>query len=939
MSGCRLFPLESIIALFCILILGAPISAQLSDEDIAALRDRGERDGWTFTVTKNPATEIPLSRLAAAKEPVGWRDLFSSKSAATQGELPQRYDWREVTGCPPIRNQGSCGSCWAFSTVGAMECNILIKDDKVVDLSEQWLVSCNTDGHSCDGGWYCFDYFWWKPDPCGGVGAVMETDFGYTAMDVPCDCPYPHKYFIETWDFVGSYEPDIPAIKQAIMDHGPVSVGVYAGDAMQSYGGGVFNVDVGDWTNHLVVLVGWDDTQGTEGVWIMRNSWGGGWGEDGYMRIEYGCSRIGYSAAYIEYRGVQRIGLGETDFSDALGDGDGVLEGGETIQLTCAVANLGPDPVTDVSVEMSIDDPSLTIVDDSSYLGTIPPGDSLANSGDPFQFDIPVDYISRIGKFTLAVTWNCGPGCDTFAVDTAVIEAAVGPTSILVVDDDAGDTLERYYQDCLHDWRIPSNTWPVDDTGDPAGTDLAAYDVVIWFTGDYRQAPLSTDGIAAMSDYLDSGGNLMLSGQGIAAQLGDPNPVPGNLSPDDMQAVTTLTPILSHDNRIPPFLQDYLKSEYLSTQIMPVLVSDSEGVILQPGDSIAIQGYGGASNQTHPDFISPVGDGRGELRYAVYDSRGCVSYTGAYKSVFLSFGFEAIISGNSRWVGRDTVMLNILNIFNYTMPDMYGKSFDNPLLSAAAAPGPHVDGNRGATDAITYAYQVYDDPGLTSLAASAEGHPEGAGGTTSWQVPVSLIEDEDYFWRVRADDPVDTGAWSDPAVFWVNATNQAPANFSLCLPENNSPVPDMWPTFVWSKSEDGDGFDAVTYTLYHGSDAAFLTADSICGLTDTVYTPPGPIDLGDATVCYWKVSARDLCGGETSCQQIFNFKTIIMGDANNDGDINIGDAVFLIDHIFGGGPAPDPESLGDADCNDTINIADPVYIINYIFKGGPPPGC
>jgi hypothetical protein len=942
MRGRRFYYLIAMIV-FCGLLISADLAmAQLSDDDIAALRERGEKEGWTFTVGRNPATEIPLDELCGAVEPPpGFKEKAPHEILVPKADLPERFDWREVTGCPPIRNQGQCGSCWAFSTVGTMECAIKVTDDQVVNLSEQWLVSCNPWGHSCDGGYYCFDLFTNSAhDPCGGSGAVMETDFPYVASDAPCNCPYPHRYFIDSWGYVGDYQgATINQIKQAILDHGPISSGVYASDAMQSYNGGVFNVDEGQWTNHLVVLVGWDDTMGTNGCWIMRNSWGSAWGDDGYMYIEYGVSMIGSDPAFVVYHGVQRVGLGETEFSDDLGDGDGILEGGETIQLTCAVANLGPDTVTDVSMELSIDDPTLTITNGSGYLGTIPSGDSLSNAGAPFEFTIPEGYIARICGFTLAVTWNCGPGCDTVAVDTMTFESTVGKTSLLLVDDDDGDSLQTFYKASLYPWRVPSDRWDVAVDGQPSGSDLAPYDVVIWYTGDYRPDPLSGAGIDAMISYLDAGGNLVLTGQGIAAELGDAGPAPKNLTPCDMEAVMTVTPTLTHDNLVAPLLGEYLKAQYVKTQYVPVLTADTSGDIFAPGDSIMIQGIGGASNQTQPDHVMPINGGKGEMKYLGMTTYGMISYAGSYRSLFLSFGFEAIENRGTRWHDRDSVLTDLFDFFAYPMPGATYRSGgsdvedDMPLITSS-------ESLKKSPATCTYAYQLYADSDLTVLVASDVGLPEGSGATTSWQPPSPLTEDEDYYWRVRADQDGDTGIWSPAAAFWVNAVNQPPGVFSSIAPADGAVAADLQPTFVWHRAIDPDRYDTIVeYRLYYSPDADFATADSVISLTDTLYAPPSPIDIGGASTCYWKVTAFDGFGGATACQQVFQFHTAIIGDANGDGTVNIGDAVFLINHIFKGGPGPDPEDAGDANCDGSLNIADAVHLVEYIFRGGPPPGC
>jgi C1A family cysteine protease len=305
-----LYPADAFIVAALVLVIISPAFGQLTGADITALKQQAEEEGWTFTISENSATRYSLDELCGLKEPPNWRESARFVSFEPSKELPDSFDWRDEHVLPPAKQQGGCGSCWAFSTVGALECGIKIKDGMTVDLSEQWLVSCNQDGWGCDGGWFAHDYHEWKTDPCGGTGAVYESDFPYAASDLPCGCPYSHHYLIDSWAYVGnSYSiPSVDAIKQAIMDYGPVSVAVRANSVMQAYGGGIFTgCESGD-INHAVVLVGWDDNQGANGVWFMRNSWGTGWGEDGgYMRIEYGCSSIGYAASFIDYPGSRSL--------------------------------------------------------------------------------------------------------------------------------------------------------------------------------------------------------------------------------------------------------------------------------------------------------------------------------------------------------------------------------------------------------------------------------------------------------------------------------------------------------------------------------------------------------------------------------------------------------------------------------------------------------
>ncbi len=279
--------------LVCLLSAG-PVLAQLSVAEIASLQSRGKNEGWTFVVRESEATQYPLEALCGTKVPDGWAEpAVREAGPITAADLPTTFDWRAYNGVTPIRSQGNCGSCWAFAAVGAVESAIRINLGIQTNLSEQWLISCTTAG-TCNGGWHDSAFCFMTSnsvckDSCNASGAVLETAFPYVASDAPCQCPYEHPYALRSHSYVTNTVNDI---KQAIYNHGPVATTVYVNDAFHGYGGGVFNACEDKDLNHAVVLVGWDDSQ-SGGVWILRNSWGTSWGESGYMRITYGCSRIG----------------------------------------------------------------------------------------------------------------------------------------------------------------------------------------------------------------------------------------------------------------------------------------------------------------------------------------------------------------------------------------------------------------------------------------------------------------------------------------------------------------------------------------------------------------------------------------------------------------------------------------------------------------------
>ena len=228
--------------------------------------------------------------------------------------LPASYSWRAQNLLTPVRDQGACGSCWAFGTVGPLEANILIRDNVSVDLSEQYLVSCNSYGWSCERGGSTAhgyhltpsNYYSLTPPGEPTSGAVLESSFPYTATDSTCNPPHNHPYQMDDWNYITSnmvVSKDVPYLKQAIYQYGPIKASVCAGDAFMNYSSGVFATDESyvcdGGTNHAIVLVGWDDSKG---AWILRNSWNTWWGDNGYMLIKYGTSGVGKWASYVQYK-------------------------------------------------------------------------------------------------------------------------------------------------------------------------------------------------------------------------------------------------------------------------------------------------------------------------------------------------------------------------------------------------------------------------------------------------------------------------------------------------------------------------------------------------------------------------------------------------------------------------------------------------------------
>jgi C1A family cysteine protease len=270
--------------------------AQIKAE-LEAKRAEIKTNGYTFTVGVNPALQYDLEQLCSLRHDlplptVHLRDALSNIGSLARVEsLPSSYNGYATS----VKDQGACGSCWAFAAVGLLESMILKHDGIEVDLSEQYMVSCNPWGWGCNGGY-------WPCDMLVEPGAAMESCFPYVASDVPCNPSCPTPYQIQSWAFVegDNMVPPTDDIKQAIYTYGAVQAGVYVTRWFQLYTSGVFNRCKRrvNYTNHAIILCGWDDSKG---AWLLKNSWGTGWGEDGYMWISYGCNKVGDGANYFIY--------------------------------------------------------------------------------------------------------------------------------------------------------------------------------------------------------------------------------------------------------------------------------------------------------------------------------------------------------------------------------------------------------------------------------------------------------------------------------------------------------------------------------------------------------------------------------------------------------------------------------------------------------------
>jgi len=214
-------------------------------------------------------------------------ELARGKRLVTLGDLgqpeyPGTLDWVAKGAVTPIKNQGQCGSCWAFSTTGNVEGTVQLKHQVLTSLSEQQLVDCagKYGNMGCQGGLMdnAFKYV-------EANGLATEASYPYTGRDGTCK-----SFTASQFTKIASYKDVTPHDANALgtaVDINPVSVAIEADQAaFQNYKSGVITAGCGQSLDHGVLVVGYGtDSKSSEPYWKVKNSWGVTWGEAGYVLI------------------------------------------------------------------------------------------------------------------------------------------------------------------------------------------------------------------------------------------------------------------------------------------------------------------------------------------------------------------------------------------------------------------------------------------------------------------------------------------------------------------------------------------------------------------------------------------------------------------------------------------------------------------------------
>jgi len=252
----------------------------------------------TAEQVKNVNQDIRKRKGGSVKLMASLSDDLMSKDVI---ESPM-YDLRKQEKSTPIRDQMTCNSCWAFSIAAAYESSYAKVNNEIIDISEQRILDCSNSGNCMDGG-----------NLLMAVGAVYEdpailareAEDPYRNEQKECNNSHQERFGVADFGFVGEYlflgvAPSVEEIKKAIVSHGSVMSSIYSSyKFLVHQSDGVFQDEFlsENVPNHAINIIGWDDTKE---AWLIKNSWGEKWGNNGYAWVKYNHNQIGNYSMWID---------------------------------------------------------------------------------------------------------------------------------------------------------------------------------------------------------------------------------------------------------------------------------------------------------------------------------------------------------------------------------------------------------------------------------------------------------------------------------------------------------------------------------------------------------------------------------------------------------------------------------------------------------------
>ncbi|CAD7697511.1 unnamed protein product [Ostreobium quekettii] len=209
--------------------------------------------------------------------------LAAQAEVTSDEDRVKAIDWRQHGAVTGVKNQESCGGCWAFSATGAIEGINAIRTGKLLSLSEQELIDCEKQDNGCRGGWMDDAFQFVKAH-----GITLEDEYKYLGHDEQCNLKKESERYVTIDGYADVAKSEDAVLKAAAQQ--PISIAIDSGSrSFMLYGGGIYDEPCGTSLDHGVLAVGYNLTADTP-YWIIKNSWGPDWGEDGYIRFKHGLN-------------------------------------------------------------------------------------------------------------------------------------------------------------------------------------------------------------------------------------------------------------------------------------------------------------------------------------------------------------------------------------------------------------------------------------------------------------------------------------------------------------------------------------------------------------------------------------------------------------------------------------------------------------------------
>ncbi|KAL0484127.1 cathepsin F [Acrasis kona] len=265
------------------------------EQDASFFMDVNEFSDLTPSEFENKMLMVPISAESLQRM---YAHIKVDNTTRSNDPLPTNFDWRDKGAVAPVKNQGACGSCWTYSTTGNIEGVNYIKHGQLVRLSQQQLIDCDqecgvdpVDGTKycdggCNGGWMMTAFQ--SIIKIGGIDKEEAYSFNENKK-----CEFNKEAIgakLSSWKMLSTTED---VLARQLFETGPISV-AFDASGISGYSRGIIKAKHCDpkKMTHAVLIVGFGEEDGNK-YWIVKNSWGPGWGEDGYFRIERGANVCG----------------------------------------------------------------------------------------------------------------------------------------------------------------------------------------------------------------------------------------------------------------------------------------------------------------------------------------------------------------------------------------------------------------------------------------------------------------------------------------------------------------------------------------------------------------------------------------------------------------------------------------------------------------------